>query len=76
MSEDRIRDLEDRVQQLEKRLSSAQHSRYYGYEYKSAITVWGWPLLHIAQGIDPESGRLLCLWGPNNSSAQYCRTLI
>ncbi len=57
MSEDRIRDLEDRVQQLEKRLSSAQHSRYYGYEYKSAITVWGWPLLHIAQGIDPESGR-------------------
>ena len=25
----------------------------YGYEYKSATTIAGWPLLHICGGIDP-----------------------
>jgi hypothetical protein len=27
------------------------------YEYRSAAEVCGWPLVHIARGIDPETGR-------------------
>jgi len=30
---------------------------FWGYEYKSARTVRGWPLLHVALGVDPETGR-------------------
>jgi hypothetical protein len=30
----------------------------YGYEYRSAITIGGWPLLHICGGIDPQTLRL------------------
>jgi hypothetical protein len=31
---------------------------YYGwnYEYRSEAKLFGWPLVHVAQGIDPESG--------------------
>lgn len=29
----------------------------YGYEYKSETTLFGWPLIHVAGGIDPETGR-------------------
>lgn len=31
---------------------------WYGwsYEYKSEARLFGWPLVHIAQGIDPETG--------------------
>jgi hypothetical protein len=29
----------------------------WGYEYRSSIEVLGWPLVHIAQGIDPGTGR-------------------
>lgn len=29
----------------------------YGYEYRSKIEIAGWPLVHIAQGVDPETGR-------------------
>ncbi|HEV8323132.1 MAG TPA: hypothetical protein VG389_16070 [Myxococcota bacterium] len=28
-----------------------------GYEYKSRVTVWGLPLVHVAYGIDPVTGR-------------------
>lgn len=28
----------------------------WGYEYKSDIEIFGWPLLHVAQGLDPETG--------------------
>jgi hypothetical protein len=28
-----------------------------GYEYKSALTVGGWPLLHVAGGFDPVTGQ-------------------
>ncbi len=28
-----------------------------GYEYRSEATVAGWPLVHIAQGVDPATGR-------------------
>jgi hypothetical protein len=30
---------------------------YWGYEYRSQAELFGWPLVHIAQGIDPETGR-------------------
>ena len=29
---------------------------YWGYEYRSKTEVWGWPLVHVAQGIDPKTG--------------------
>lgn len=29
----------------------------WGYEYRSELEVLGWPLIHIAQGIDPATGR-------------------
>jgi hypothetical protein len=31
--------------------------RMYGYEYRSPRTLFGLPLLHIARGIDPATGR-------------------
>ena len=34
------------------------HPAYAGYEYRSETQIAGWPLVHIAQGIDPETGRL------------------
>lgn len=30
---------------------------YWGYEYRSQAELFGWPLLHIARGFDPETGR-------------------
>jgi hypothetical protein len=29
----------------------------YGYEYKSALTIAGWPLLHVSGGVDPATLR-------------------
>ncbi len=29
----------------------------WGYEYRSKATLAGWPLIHIAQGVDPATGR-------------------
>jgi len=29
---------------------------YWGYEYRSKKELLGWPLVHIAQGIDPKTG--------------------
>ncbi len=29
----------------------------YGYDYKSALTIAGWPLLHISGGVDPVTLR-------------------
>src|SRR5207244_5786630 len=29
----------------------------YGYEYRSKATLFGLPLVHIAYGMDPETGR-------------------
>jgi predicted Ser/Thr protein kinase len=31
--------------------------RRFGYEYRSKITLFGWPLIHIATGMDPMTGR-------------------
>ena len=33
------------------------HPAWAGYEYRSETRIAGWPLVHIAQGIDPETGR-------------------
>jgi hypothetical protein len=30
---------------------------YWGYEYRSSLEILGWPLIHIAQGFDPDTGR-------------------
>ena len=30
---------------------------FAGYEYRSETLIAGWPLVHIAQGVDPEPGR-------------------
>jgi hypothetical protein len=30
---------------------------YWGYEYRSRLKLFGLPLIHIAQGIDPDTGR-------------------
>lgn len=30
---------------------------WWGYEYRSKTEILGWPLVHIAQGFDPETGR-------------------
>lgn len=29
---------------------------FWGYEYRSEQTVFGWPLVHVAFGINPENG--------------------
>ncbi len=29
----------------------------WGYEWKTEAALFGWPLIHIAQGYDPETGR-------------------
>jgi len=28
----------------------------WGYEYRSQLAIFGWPLLHVAHGIDPKTG--------------------
>ncbi|HEX2095182.1 MAG TPA: zinc ribbon domain-containing protein [Longimicrobiaceae bacterium] len=30
---------------------------YWGYEYRSRWEIFGWPLLHVAQGVDPVTHR-------------------
>jgi len=36
---------------------SPEVSRKMSYEYRSKATLFGWPLLHIATGVDPTTGR-------------------
>ena len=42
-------------------MNSSMYSGYrwygYGYEYTSATTIAGWPLLHICAGVDPLTMR-------------------
>lgn len=44
---------------LDGRPSTAQavHPYYYGYEYRSQAEILGWPLIHVANGFDPETNR-------------------
>jgi hypothetical protein len=36
---------------------SPEVSRRLSFEYRSRTTVFGWPLVHIATGVDPATGR-------------------
>jgi predicted Ser/Thr protein kinase len=36
---------------------SPEVSRKLGFEYRSKATLFGWPLLHVATGVDPSTGR-------------------
>jgi len=43
---------------VNQRLSSpGSFPGFWGYEYKSRIDLFGWPLVHITQGIDTSTGR-------------------
>ena len=33
------------------------YGMYWGYEYRSKLELFGLPLIHIAQGFDPDTGR-------------------
>lgn len=35
---------------------AAYPALYWGYEYRSQAELWGWPLVHIAYGINPRTG--------------------
>jgi hypothetical protein len=37
--------------------AAAVPAYFYGYEYKSETQLFGLPLIHIAQGYDPDTGR-------------------
>jgi serine/threonine protein kinase len=47
---------------LSRQLTSLQMpagmKRLFGYEYRSRRTLWGLPLVHIATGMDPVTGRM------------------
>ncbi len=30
---------------------------FWGYEYRSQMELFGWPLVHVAQGFNPDTGR-------------------
>jgi hypothetical protein len=38
------------------RAAAALPAYGWGYEYRSKTTIAGWPLLHVAQGVDPATG--------------------
>jgi hypothetical protein len=38
-------------------LPGALPGYFWGYEYRSPIEIFGLPLVHIAQGIDPQTGK-------------------
>lgn len=38
-------------------IPAAMLQQIYGYEFKSQATFFGLPLVHIAQGLDPQTGR-------------------
>ena len=44
---------------LDGRLAQGYHPHAYawGYEYRSQARILGWPLLHVARGLNPETGR-------------------
>lgn len=36
---------------------TAAPAAHPGYEYRSQAEIFGWPLIHVAQGVDPATGR-------------------
>lgn len=53
--EERLKRIEDKLDQLQQQGIPA--SRMFGYEYKSKRTLFGMPLVHVAQGMDIKTGR-------------------
>lgn len=45
------------------RMNGTGYLIYPGYEYKSDLHIFGWPLIHVAQGVNPETGRPLVAKG-------------
>ncbi len=39
------------------RVGAGYPAVHWGYEYRSQTEVLGWPLIHVANGIDPTTGR-------------------
>lgn len=60
----RHQEILERLEALEEKMDklmagqSAQLQQWAGYEYKSKATLFGLPLVHVAQGRDPETGRI------------------
>ena len=42
---------------------SPEVSRKLSFEYRSRVTLFGWPLVHVATGVDPVTGRKRCAKG-------------
>lgn len=42
---------------LDGRVVPVRAAFYQGYEYRSSTEIFGWPLIHIAYGYDPETAR-------------------
>jgi hypothetical protein len=58
--EQEVVELREKVQRLEAQLGRPGYlpAGYRRHEYRSAITVWGLPLVHICVGPDPATGAL------------------
>jgi hypothetical protein len=61
-------ELRNRVERLEQQVGAGPRSGrpflpMWGYEYKSSVKILGLPLLHVASGVDPNTGRLLVARG-------------
>ncbi len=59
-------DINKRLEHLEEQMSAKPEGGVYprlGYEYKSKARILGIPLVHVASGIDPQTGRLLVARG-------------
>ena len=42
-----------------KQISENRNLAYPGFEYRSEQEIFGWPLIHITKGYDPETGNRL-----------------
>ncbi|MBM3144879.1 MAG: hypothetical protein FJ010_07880 [Chloroflexi bacterium] len=49
--------LDDRPRSMPNRAPFAVPAYYYGFEYKSQVELFGWPLVHIATGYEPGTFR-------------------
>lgn len=52
---------EKRFERIERHLKRIRG--IYGYEYKSSVRILGMPLVHIASGVDPDTGKILVARG-------------
>ncbi|MCI0428918.1 MAG: serine/threonine protein kinase, partial [Rhodospirillales bacterium] len=50
--------LSPELQTLVAQLGPGALRKVIGREYRSTRTLWGWPLVHIATGFDPQTGRM------------------